>query len=78
MPEYIYTDASRHNVTITHRMLYSTSIVCAACGATMWRKPQAVAVNWSGLPPSKGELSPVIKQAIADGPRRRGEMEPKA
>jgi hypothetical protein len=61
MPNYTYTDGM-HTTTVTHRMLWSTAVVCATCGADMWRKPQAVTVLWGGMPPSGGELSLEIKQ----------------
>ena len=37
--------------------------------------PQKVRLNWDGIPPSKGEMSPVIKKAIEDAPRNRAEFE---
>ena len=75
MPEFIYVDENDHAQTVTHRMLYSTGIVCASCGLDMWRKPQSFAVNWSGLRPSQGELHPNVRDLIDGAPQRRAEFE---
>lgn len=71
MPEYIYLDNNHHTETVTHRMLYTTGIVCAACGLEMWRKPQPFLVNWGGIRPSQGELAPAIKEHIKRAPENR-------
>lgn len=71
MPEYIRTCKSGHKFDIIEHMLYSTAVLCPECNGTTWRKPQALAVTWGGLPPSRGELSPKIKALIDDAPRRR-------
>ena len=74
MPNYTYTDGM-HTTTVTHRMLWSTAVVCATCGADMWRKPQSVTVLWGGLPPSGGELSPDIQTHIKNLPKSQDEFE---
>ena len=71
MGEYLYIDDEGHEVTITHRMLYTTGIICGTCGAEMWRRPQSPYVTWGGLPPSSGEMSPEIKNLIDTAPERR-------
>jgi len=71
MPEYLYTDEESHTVTVTHPMIYSTGIVCAACGLEMWRKPQAFTVTWGGLAPSQGEMSNPIRRHLASVPEKR-------
>lgn len=71
MPEYKYIDDNAHETTVTHRMFYTTSIICVACGLKMWRKPQVVMVNWNGLKPSVGELDPEVKELIDTQDERR-------
>jgi hypothetical protein len=75
MGEYLYIDEQGHNLTVTHRMLYSSSVVCDACGAEMWRKPQPVSVTWGGLAPSGGELAPDVQELIDTAPERRAVFE---
>ena len=64
MPDYLYRCASGHEWSRIERMLYGTAILCPMCGADAWRKPQPVGVNWGGLRPSQGELSPAVKDLI--------------
>lgn len=72
MPDYTYIDPNGHTETISQPMLFSGTVICAACGLEMWRKPQLFRVNWSGLPPSKQvELHPEVKDAIQNGERNR-------
>jgi hypothetical protein len=59
----------------THRMLYTTSIICGTCGAEMWRKPQPVTVTWGGLAPSGGEPSPAVQELLRTAPERRDAFE---
>ena len=67
MPVYEYLDENGHETTITHRMEYSTGIVCTVCGLEMWRKPASgVNVTWGGLAPSQGEQPDFIKNHLAD------------
>jgi len=47
MPAYQYADAQGHTQEVTHRMLYTTGVVCA-CGLPMHRVPQATRINWQG------------------------------
>lgn len=74
MPSYVYTDGT-HTQEVTHRMLYSTAVVCGECGAEMWRVPQPFSVNWNGLPPHKDNGQ--MRRWAADAPRRQDEMEEK-
>ena len=74
MPEYTYTDDLGHVVTMTHEMMYNGPVHCSLCGGLMWKRPQVVAVNWGGLPPSKGEPHPDIAQRIRDEQRNRDEF----
>ena len=71
MAEYDYIDGEGHQVTIRHRMLYTTSILCDICGAVMWRKPRALAVTWGGLAPSQGQLDNSIQNLVDTAPERR-------
>lgn len=65
MPEYDYLDENGHIVTMTHRMNYSTAIICVACGSVMWRKPTAGwYVSWGGLKPSEDQQDPVIEKHV--------------
>lgn len=66
MPEYVYMCSNKHETIVTHAVMESPQIVCAACGLNMWRKPQLFVVNWGGLRPSQGELSPAIANHIRD------------
>lgn len=76
MPEYEYEDAQGHRRRTTHRMFYSTAMVCSTCGDIMERlPPRGVRVNWNGLAPSKGELHPRIKGLIDSTPERRAAFE---
>ena len=62
MPTYTYIDKENHYQSITHRMEYSTGVICY-CGLDMWRKPGNVAINWGGLKPS---AQPEYPQDIQD------------
>jgi putative FmdB family regulatory protein len=45
---------------------------CPACGGRdTHRVPQAVGVNWGGLAPSQGELSPAMRELVDEGNRQR-------
>lgn len=70
MPTYIYSDG-KHRQEVTHRMLYSTGVLCDVCGAEMHRVPQPVAVVWGQNPPSKGGLNPLVEELIRTKPQRR-------
>ena len=48
--KYIYSDG-KHQKEAEHGMMESPVIVCDICGQPMHRKPQAIMVNWGGLPP---------------------------
>jgi hypothetical protein len=69
--EYTYIDNNHHQVVVNQRMLYSTGVICAECGDLMWRKPGVIRINWGGLKPSEGELSPKIKNMINGAEERR-------
>jgi hypothetical protein len=75
MPEYIYKDTRGHTTSITHRMLYSTGIVCTTCDADMWRVPQRVTVTWGGLAPSAGEPAPEVQDIVNNADRNRAAFE---
>ena len=47
-------------------------VICSECDAVMHRIPQAVAVNWNGLPPHQADARPpVLKEFINSAPERR-------
>lgn len=75
MPDYIYKCAYNHYETQTHRMLYSTGIVCGVCNTDMRRVPQVVTVTWGGLAPSAGDMHPNIRGLINDAPEKRAEFD---
>lgn len=75
MGQYLYIDENGHQMTVTHRMLYTTSIVCSVCDAEMWRKPQPITVTWGGMAPSQGELHPEIRGLIDTADERRDAFE---
>jgi hypothetical protein len=70
MPTYVYTAQCGHEVEIIHPMNSTERMICK-CGLWAWKKPQPVRVNWQGLPPSAGELSPAIQQHINQLPESR-------
>lgn len=74
MPDYIYRCPEGCEAVVSERMQVLNSVVwCWIHGHKMHRKPQAARVNWNGLRPSKGFLSPVFKELIDGAPRRRAE-----
>ena len=75
MGQYLYLDVNGHEVTVTHRMLYTSAVICSTCEEMMWKKPQSVAVNWGGLPPSGGELNPDIRGLLDTADERRDAFE---
>ena len=75
MPQYQYKDENGHMTTVTHRMMYSTGIVCTTCDAEMWRVPQSVMVTWGGLPPSGGDLAPDVQNIVNNADRNRAKFE---
>ena len=72
MPEYLYRCPERHESEVTHRMLYSTGIVCE-CGLSMRRVIQASRINWNGNK-AVGGTSPVVQTMIDEAPRKRDEF----
>lgn len=74
MPEYTYTDPQHHEAVMTISMKSTAVVICIACGAQMWRKPQLINVTWGGLRPSQGEIHPNI-HALINGRSRRLEAE---
>ena len=79
MPEYVYgcsEDKEHPRVICSHGMMDHVYMWCYECNAKMKRVPQRLAVNWNGLKPSEGELTPEIKRVIEDAPRRRDQMTP--
>ena len=76
MPEYVYRCTCGREVDIIEPMLKPGDHDCPECGCRMWRKPLGARINWNGLPPSAGELSPEIRRTIEDAPRRRDQAVP--
>lgn len=74
MPVYEYKCENDHHTTVTHRMFYTTAIICIACDEEMWRVPQPINVTWGGLAPSQGEYSPEIKAHLATLDQQRDEF----
>ena len=77
MPEYRYRcSRCKHEEYHSRGMLDDAIIKCSECGAAMYRRPQLPMVNWNGLKPSQGEISPHIKRHIEyDAPRNRERMQ---
>ena len=74
MPTYNYKDQNGHTAVKRRAMLDSKSVYCTICQAPMWRVPQALAVNWNGLPPSVDiDRHPSITDAIKNEQRNREE-----
>lgn len=73
MPEYVYLCPQCDNERVViHHMRENPDVYCT-CGHRMHRRPLRLAVNWNGLPPSRGELHPNLRRLIDDAPRRRDE-----
>ena len=76
MPSYIYRcSLCKWTDTRIHSMAACDDKHYCQCGGRAYRVPQKVRLNWDGIPPSMGEMSPVIKKAIEDAPRNRAEFE---
>lgn len=74
MPKYIYGDANGHRkeLAISYEAVDKAIVFCELCDAVMHRVPQAVAVNWGGLPPHEADRRPkVLKDFINSAPERR-------
>ena len=73
MPTYIYRCHKRHTHTREHSIADCGTVQrCPDCGGLMYRVPQAVPVNWNGLPPHlEGTRPPVVQQMIDSAPERR-------
>lgn len=71
MPVYVYVDPAGHEREVAHPIDHAEPVICPECGLEMWRKPQAFGVNWGGLKPSAGELSPAVRRLIDSAPERR-------
>lgn len=70
MPKYTYICPQGHVEPIEEPMLYEGTRTCE-CGEEMWRKPSAPSVNWGGLSPSQGGISPLAKEMELGAPARR-------
>ena len=76
MPIYLYKCSNcGRGITVFHPMDDSSIVQCRECFGVMFKAPQLVSVNWGGNKPSDGGVTPLIKQMIADAPRRRDEMQ---
>lgn len=75
MPEYKYRCEDSHDTTVQQSMTEDALTECPICGRHAWRVPQPVAVNWNGLPPSKGGIDPLAQRLIDTAPERRDEYE---
>ena len=76
MPIYVYrcdAPACRHRFEATHSIAACDAPhACPACGGQdTHRVPQASRVNWGGLAPSQGTLSPAMRALADEGNRRR-------
>lgn len=74
MPEYTYTDGEHLQVEY-HAAGTHPTVTCKICGKTMTRKYSAPRVNWQGLKPSDGEMSPTFKQFFSTVSQRREAFE---
>jgi hypothetical protein len=70
MPRYLYADAHGHRRELSHRMLYTTGIVCFECGDAMHRVPQAPRINWNGNRAGY-EPAPAVQELINTAPERK-------
>lgn len=75
MPTYVYKcGRCGLRCEMSHRMLYTTGIMCDEDGGEMHRVPQILAVNWDGPKPSAGGMNPIIADHIANVDRSRDEF----
>lgn len=74
MPVYKYKCAESHEMELSHPIA-ELSIVrrCPRCGTKMHRVPQAVSVNWNGLPPHLESTRPPVLKNFIDGASERRE-----
>ncbi len=78
-PTYVYqcdTPGCGHRFEVKHPMAAcddpGEAPACPVCGAqAAHRVPPATAVNWGGLPPSAGALSPAVRALVDEGNRQR-------
>ncbi len=72
MPEYQYICKLRHTHTLFHPFSECDLVrVCPECGTVMHRIPQAVSVNWNGLPPHLEHTRPKAIQNFIDTEHQR-------
>ena len=73
MPEYTYTCSNHHRILVEEGMFVNVIRTCKECKENMWRIPGKPNVNWGGLKPSQGELSPEIQDMVDREDERRDE-----
>ena len=78
MPRYDYRcPVCGTQIEIERPMQFSDDpVVCECRMAEMQRVFTMPNVNWNGLPPWKGEISPDVKRMVEEAPRRRDNETP--
>lgn len=73
MPNYIYRcPECECEIELARPMLDDQPVICPECEEFMQRKPQVIAVNWNGVPPSKqAEVTPAVREMINGAEERR-------
>lgn len=69
MPKYVYGDANGHSkeIELTFSQADAAIVLCDECDCIMHRIPQAVMVNWNGLPPHEAARRPKPAQDWLNG-----------
>lgn len=72
MPNYIYGCEKKHSQEVSHLMSENPAVICVKCQGAMHRIPQAVNVNWNGLPPHlEHNRNPSVSKFINSAQQRR-------
>lgn len=73
MPKYVYGDNNGHHkeLEMTWGEAQHALVLCEICDDVMHRVPQAVAVNWNGLPPHAADARPPIVKNFIDTAQER-------
>lgn len=75
MPLYAYRCPTGHNHDARKSVdKRDTSVACPQCGKLCKRSLARFLVNWNGLPPSRGGVSPLVNE-FADERNRQARIE---
>lgn len=74
MPLYAYRCPKGHRFDARKSVEERDSAACPRCSRSGQRQRATFAVNWNGLPPSRGGIAPLVSD-FADERNRRARME---